>query len=87
MLGKTGCEPCKIWTETLANQGHEIAGGIRVGTLLLDAPGLGQFKIANPWVALVDVLPFNVLYINSERVSEWSGGSIERLQKELSGRA
>jgi hypothetical protein len=87
VLGKTGCEACKIWAKTLSNQMDEVASEVRVGTLLLDAPGLAHFKIAHPWIALVDVLPFNALYINGERVAEWAGGSIERLQKELNGRA
>lgn len=87
VLGKTGCEPCKLWVKTLSNQMDEIASEIRVGTLLLDAPGFGHFKIAHPWVAFVDILPFNALYIDGERVAEWAGGSIERLEKELNGRA
>lgn len=76
-----------MWAEMLANQMDGIASEVRVGTLLLDAPGLAHFKIAQPWIALVDVLPFNALYINGERVAEWAGGSMERLQKELNGRA
>ena len=58
-----------------------------MGVLLLDALGLGHFKIDNPWVSLVDVLPFNALYIDGERVTEWAGGSLDRLEEELNGRA
>ena len=89
VLGKEDCQPCKEWTETLTSQPNDVLNGrrVRVGTLLLDAPGFGQFKMTHPWVALVDVLPFNALYINGERVAEWAGASIERLLKELNGRA
>ena len=87
VLGKTGCEPCKIWTGMLADHTDELTNEIRVGMLLLDASGLGHFKMENPWVSLVDVLPFNALYIDGERVAEWAGGSINRLRKELNGRA
>ena len=87
VLGKTGCEPCKIWTGTLEEQTDELTNEVRVGVLLLDALGLGHFKIDNPWVSLVDVLPFNALYIDGERVTEWAGGSLDRLEEELNGRA
>ncbi|MEJ6562635.1 MAG: hypothetical protein QNL85_02880 [Euryarchaeota archaeon] len=89
VLGKTDCQPCKAWIKTLTSQPDDVLNvrQVRVGTLLLDAPGFGQFKMTHPWVALVDVLPFNALYINGERGAEWAGASIERLLKELNGRA
>lgn len=89
VLGKKDCQPCKEWTKALTSQSDDVWNGrrVRAGTLLLDAPGFSQFKMTHPWVALVDVLPFNALYINGERVAEWAGGSIERLLKELNGRA
>ena len=89
VLGKADCQPCKAWTKTLTSQPDDVLNvrQVRIGTLLLDAPGFGQFKMTHPWVALVDVLPFNALYINGERGAEWAGATIERLLKELNGRA
>ena len=89
VLGKVDCQPCKAWIKALTSQPGDVLNGsqVRVGTLLLDAPGFGQFKMTHPWVALVDVLPFNALYRNGERGAEWAGASIERLLNELNGRA
>ena len=88
VLGKEDCEPCTAWTQTLTIDHNQsvAAHEIRIGYIPLDAPGFAQFKIDHPWDSLVDVLPFNALFINGERGAEWAGGSIERLMKELKGR-
>lgn len=89
VLGKGDCEPCTAWNSILNNQLNQITllHGVCVGKILLDAPGFGQFKLDHTWVSNVDVLPFNALFINGERVAEWAGGSMDRLMKELNGRA
>lgn len=85
MLGKTGCEACAAWAEELERflAGDERFPGVRFGKLLLDTPGLISFKRANPWVAGLEVLPFNVIYVNGERTKEFAGGGIDRLVSRL----
>lgn len=57
--------------------------GARFGKLILETPGLGRFKIAHPWVSEIDVLPFNAIYVDGERVKEWAGSNISRLTNRL----
>ena len=85
MLGKNGCAACETWTEDLSAYlgSDEAPEQVRFGKLLLDTPGLGRFKIAQPWVAEVDVLPYNAIFVNGERVKEWAGGNIDRLVNRL----
>jgi len=80
-----GCAACETWTEDLSAYlgSDEAPEQVRFGKLLLDTPGLGRFKIAQPWVAEVDVLPYNAIFVNGERVKEWAGGNIDRLVNRL----
>ncbi|MBT3420043.1 MAG: hypothetical protein HN794_06815 [Euryarchaeota archaeon] len=85
MLGKNDCQACSEWTEELTTW---LASGdapeqVRFGKILLDTPGMGRFKIAQPWVSGVDILPFNAIFIDGERVKEWAGGKLIRLQNRL----
>ena len=57
---------------------------MRFGKLLLDQRGLIDFKRANPWIAGLEVLPFNVLFRGGERAAEFSGSGVERLCTRLS---
>jgi hypothetical protein len=50
--------------------------------MVLDQRGLIELK-ANPWLAEVDVLPFNVIYVGGERVKTFAGGGLERLRNRL----
>ena len=81
ILGKSGCSACEIWTSTLEN--WVIPEGVRLGKILLDVHGLGRFKIANPWVSEVDILPYNAIFINGELKKHWAGGGINRLQHRI----
>ena len=85
MLGKADCEACKAWTAELEGflASDEAFSRVRFGKLLLDTPGLVSFKRANPWIAELDVLPFNVIYVNGERTKEFAGSGIERLVSRL----
>jgi hypothetical protein len=51
--------------------------------MLVDKGGLIEFKRASPWLAEVDELPFNQLYVAGERAKAWPGGGIERLVTRL----
>ena len=85
MLGKNDCQACADWTEELNTWfGSEtVPENVRFGKIILDTPGMGRFKIAQPWVSEVDVLPFNAIFIDGERVKEWAGGKLSRLQNRL----
>ena len=78
MLGKTTCAACNEWTSEL--DGWESTySQLKIAKILLDQPGLGRFKIAHPWVAEVDMLPWNVLFIDGEIVKQWAGSGTSRL--------
>lgn len=82
MLGKTTCVACNEWTEELDSWTIPF-DDVKVFKILLDQPGLGRFKIAHPWVAEVDVLPFNVIMIDGEVIKQWAGAGINRLENRL----
>tara|TARA_B100001250_G_scaffold125320_1_gene106570 strand:- start:1968 stop:2285 length:318 start_codon:yes stop_codon:yes gene_type:complete len=81
ILGKNGCDACEKWSDKL--QSFEPPAGMQIGKLLLDTPGLGRFKLSQPWVADVDILPFNVIFIDGEIKKSWAGGGLERLKSNL----
>ena len=85
MLGKTDCEACRAWTEELNTflESDERFKDVRFGKILLDTPGLVSFKRANPWLAEVDVLPFNVIYQGGSREKSFAGSGVERLTNRL----
>lgn len=85
MIGKSDCEACSAWSEELRAllASDERWAHVRFGKLLLDKPGLVAFKRANPWLAEVDQLPFNVIYVNGELVKRFAGSGAERLVSRL----
>jgi hypothetical protein len=85
MLGKSDCEACARWTEELEGflAGDSEWADVRFGKLLLDKAGLIAFKRGNPWVAELDVLPFNVIYKSGEKQSEFAGSGVPRLENRL----
>lgn len=85
ILSKTECSSCislieelNIWIST-----GTVPLNVRFGKILLDTPGMGAFKLAQPWVSEIDILPFNAIFINGEHVQEWAGGNLSRLQNQL----
>ena len=50
-----------------------------------DEGGLVDFKRANPWLAEVDVLPFNQIWVNGERSKSFAGSGVDRLVPRLRG--
>jgi len=85
MIGKTDCEACKAWTkelEAFLGDDHEWPQ-FRFGKLELDKPGFGEFKRENGWLADIHDLPYNVIYIDGERIKEYAGGGIDRLTNRL----
>lgn len=85
MLGKSDCEACAAWTAELTAflAGDDEWKDVRFGKILLDRPGLVDFKRANPWIAELEVLPFNQIYVSGERSKSFAGSGIERLVNRL----
>ena len=85
MLGKSDCPACAAWTEELTAflEDDSEWTSVRFGKLLLDQPGLGSFKKANPWLAGLKDLPLNLIYIEGEKVKEFLGSGAERLANRL----
>ena len=85
MLGKSDCEHCAEYTGELQGflAGDTVYTDVRFGKILLDRGGLVGFKRANPWLADLDVLPYTVIYRGGEKVAEFAGGGIGRLQSRL----
>jgi hypothetical protein len=85
MLGKSDCDHCNEFTEELHTflAADQTYTDIRFGKILLDRGGLATFKRANPWLAEVDVLPYTLIYRGGEKVAEFAGGGIARLESRL----
>ena len=85
VLSKNDCQACVDWTEELNEwfESGETSTELRFGKIMLDDPGMARFKIAQPWISRVDILPFNAIFVNGERVKEWAGGKLPRLQNQL----
>jgi len=85
VLAKTGCPACQSWGDELTSylDDPEKWPQVRFGKALLDKPGLARYKRDNPWLAEVDVLPYNVIYVNGEIIKSYAGGGIERLENRL----
>ncbi len=81
MLGKSDCETCQAWTEELTSflETDQEFTHVRFAKLELDRGGMGAFKKENDWLADVDDLPYNVVYVNGERKKEFIGRGVERL--------
>jgi hypothetical protein len=85
VIGKSDCAACAAWSEELERflaQDTEWTH-VRFGKMLVDEGGLVDFKRASPWLADVDELPFNQLYVRGERSKAWPGAGIERLVTRL----
>jgi hypothetical protein len=85
VIGKSDCEACKAWSAELEAFLAEDRDWqhVRFGKLLIDQPGLVSFKRANAWLAEVDTLPFNVIYVEGQPVKRFAGGGVERLLSRL----
>ncbi len=85
VLTKSDCAACAAWSEELIDwlESGTAPEGIRIGKMILDVPGLGAFKKANPWLRDVDSLPFNVIYVAGEKTKTFAGAGLPRLQARL----
>lgn len=85
VIGKTDCANCTTWSEELISflADDTEFSDVRFGKVLLDQRGLADFKKNNTWLADLDVLPFNVIYVNGEKKKDFAGGGIDRLKNRL----
>jgi hypothetical protein len=85
VIGKSDCGACAAWSEELERflAADTEWGHVRFGKMLVDKGGLIEFKRASPWLADVDELPFNQLYLAGERSKAWPGGGVDRLVDRL----
>ena len=85
MLGKSDCAACAEWTAELESflEADDRWTHVRFGKLLLDTPGLVSFKRANPWIAELDVLPVNVLFVDGKEAKRFAGSGVDRLVTRL----
>ncbi|HSL18014.1 MAG TPA: hypothetical protein VLB51_08925 [Methylomirabilota bacterium] len=85
MLAKTTCRNCASWTAELdaACAAGDFFPTVRFGKLYLDVPGLVKFKKANPWLAGIEDLPYNIIYVKGGATKQWAGGGLDRLQNRL----
>jgi hypothetical protein len=85
VIGKSDCPACTDWSAELERFLAEDTDWqhVRFGKMLLDKGGLADFKRANPWLAELEVLPFNQLYVRGERSKSFAGDGIDRLVKRL----
>jgi len=85
MLGKSDCANCQAWTEELEQflAGDAEWSGVRFGKMILDKGGLFEFKKASPWLAQVDQLPFNQIYVDGAQWKAFAGSGVDRLVSRL----
>ena len=85
MLGKSDCAACAAWTEELTRflESDTEFPHVRFGKILLDRGGLIGFKRAHPWIAELDVLPFNQMFVAGERSKSFAGDGVARLVNRL----
>lgn len=81
ILGRPTCDDCQAFYAALA--GWKPTRPLEVLTLNLRAPEGDAFRFANPWVAAIDFVPYNVLYVAGEPVDNWTGGDLGRLETAL----
>ena len=85
VIGKSDCPACAAWGEELegflANDTQWT--DVRFGKMFLDRGGLIEFKRASMWLADVDELPFNQMYVQGKRSKSWPGSGLDRLTGRL----
>jgi hypothetical protein len=87
VIGKSDCPSCTAWALELEQflAHDEEWRDVRFGKVLLDQPGLVDFKRANPWIAELDSLPYTQIYARGERAKAFSGSGAVRLVRRLRG--
>ncbi|MDA8594293.1 hypothetical protein N9L85_02855 [Euryarchaeota archaeon] len=85
MLSKKECISCIQLGDELSTwlSSGTAPPNVRFGKIMLDDPGMARFKLAQPWISHIDIMPFMAIFVHGERVSEWGGGTLSRFQNKL----
>lgn len=84
VLTKHHCAACAVWSEQIeAIPAEPPFAGVRFAKLILDQPGLREFKRSSPWLREVTDLPYNVIYVDGQVVARFPGGGVPRLATRL----
>jgi hypothetical protein len=87
VIGKHDCDHCNSWSaelvEFLAGEGAAPFKEVRFGKIDLKQRGLIEFRKATPFLKDLDVLPYNVIYVNGEPAKQFAGAGVERMTNRL----
>lgn len=73
IVASSTCNRCIAYiAEVRAMQERGALGATAVGVLMLDQPGVGQFRRDNLWLASAELLPYTLLYRRGRRVDGFS---------------
>lgn len=81
LIGNSSCQACVEWKNELVE--WTPPDGLAILEIQLDQPGLGRFKIEHPWIASIQILPFNAIFSDGEIVEQWAGSGTSRLEEKL----
>lgn len=73
ILARSTCNRCITYlgdVRRLVDRGS--LGDTAVGVMMLDQPGVSQFRRQNPWLVNAEVLPYTVLYRHGQRIDGFS---------------
>jgi hypothetical protein len=73
IVARSNCNRCIAYiaeVERMASSG--ALGETAVGVVMLDQPGVSQFKRNNLWLIHAQFLPYTVLFRNGERIDGFS---------------
>ena len=81
VIGRPGCDDCTRWHHELEQwEGFPL---LDIVTLNIRSELGSSFKEANTWASHIDMVPFNVLYVNGEACAHWNGGQLTGLTDRL----
>jgi len=86
LVTEKGCTHCKAWKAELSSflEADSDWERWRFGVVTLDGDGVAEFKEANnPWLEIVEGLPFNAIYVNGAPTTSFYGQGVKRLVNRL----
>lgn len=85
VLTHSSCPHCKNWVQKLDEflRDSKDWDDVRFGKVVLDGPGVEQFKEVNEWLDHVEFVPFNIIIKDGQPVNSFPGEGVERLVKRL----
>lgn len=84
MLAKSDCGHCANYAAEIM---EAVAAGrlpeLKVGKMLLDAPGSGKFKLKNPWIAKLGTLPYTIVFSEGRVLGHFATSKASYLEEKL----